>query len=144
MARRATTLNNYTSTAITREIDSKYDVVKSVSEKLEELEKISDAIDDGSFEDATNIVNMEVVTGAEGTEATWDGTTLTIPKGDQGIQGIQGDDGYTPVKGVDYVDGINGADGVIPELEFSYNATTGDLEYNVVGYLTLDTTLKEW
>ena len=51
------------------------------------------------------ILGMEVVTGAAGTQVSWDGTTLTVPQGLQGIQGIKGDKGDTgeglQIKGTD-------------------------------------------
>lgn len=44
MSRRSSSLNNYTGTGITREIDSKYDVIKSVAEQLDLLEAIGNAL----------------------------------------------------------------------------------------------------
>ena len=37
--------------------------------------------------------------------------------------------------GVDGVDGVDGLYGSTPVLEFTYNATTGDIEYNVASYI---------
>lgn len=164
MPRRSTSLNNTTGTAITREIDSKYDNVKIVADNIADIDAIVAAINDGSFGDATAVINMVVATGAEGSSATWDGTTLTIPKGDTGddltlvgivnngngtmtltfsdgtvhttedltgdtgAQGIQGDTG---VQGNAGSAGIPGTNGYTPTIVFSYNETTGDLEYTI-------------
>jgi hypothetical protein len=54
MARRATTLNNQTATAITREIDSKYDNVKTVANKITEVETVG-----------VKIAEVETVAGKE-------------------------------------------------------------------------------
>ena len=87
MSRRASSLNAFTGTGITREIDSKYDVIKTVSEVIDDVETLANAVDDGSFADAVSIVDMVVATGPEGSSVTWDGTTLTIPVGDTGTTG---------------------------------------------------------
>ena len=58
----------------------------------------SSSLASSSAEDAANaaisakdaIVNMQVATGAAGSSVTWNGTTLTVP---QGLQGIKGDTG---------------------------------------------------
>lgn len=164
MPRRSSSLNNNTGTAINREIDSRYDNVKIVADNIADIDAIVAAINDGSFGDATSIINMVVATGTEGSSATWDGTTLTIPKGDtgddltltsivnngngtitltfsdgtvhttedltgdtgpQGVQGVQG------IQGVQGAAGINGLNGYTPIITFSYNETTGDLEYDI-------------
>lgn len=63
------------------------------------------------------IYNMEVQTGAAGTEATWDNGVLTIPRGDigpqgpQGIQGVQGEVGEQGPQGLQGPQGIKGDNG---------------------------------
>lgn len=95
MAKRSSSLNNYTGTGITREIDSKYDNIKLVAENILDIDSISAAIADGSLANAINIANMVVSQGLEGTLPVWDGTTLTIPKGDTGASGLDGVDAPT-------------------------------------------------
>lgn len=56
MPRRSTSLNQYTSTAITREIDSKYDYVKTVADNIEGVEAIAAAIVDGTFNSADIVI----------------------------------------------------------------------------------------
>lgn len=63
------------------------------------------------------IYNMEVRTGAAGTEAIWDNGVLTIPRGDtgpqgpQGIQGVQGEIGEQGPQGLQGPQGIKGDKG---------------------------------
>jgi hypothetical protein len=123
MPRRSTSLNNLTGTAITREIDSKYDVIKAVSNYLTDIETVADADVAtliAELEAAQDFSGISVVTGSP---VNWDAVNkiLTVPKGDTGNTGAPGDDG---------------ADGVIPVLEFSMDAE-GNLLYEVVAYETL-------
>ena len=122
--RRITSFSSPVDTAVDREIDSKYDVIKSVSEQIAAIEDINAAIADGTLVNMLDIINMVVATGAEGTNATWDGTTLTVPRGDTGATGATGAQGFN---------------GVTPRYEFMYNETSGNLEYEEVGFVNLNT-----
>jgi len=120
--------------AIDRTLDNtQYSVIAGVAEELDAIEDIQTAIDDGTLDNMLNIINMEVATGAEGTDAVWDGTTLTVPKGDTGEKGDAGNDGN------------NGGNGLTPNYEFTYNPSTGDLEYTLTNYSDInDLTIQEW
>ena len=151
MSRRSTTLNNYTGTGITREIDSKYDIIKEVSNYLASIEAVAN-IDIAALlvelENAQDFSGITVLTGAEGTDVVWDSVNkiLTVPvgatgaQGPQGIQGLTGDTGATGPQGPQGIqgiqgpagaDGIDGTDGLTPQLAITYNDVTGDLEYEV-------------
>lgn len=106
MSRRSSSLANYTGTAIAREIDSKYDVIKTVSNYLDDIEIVAQTDIDGliaqleSAQDFTGI-SVDAVEVTDETEAkaviNWDPITklLTVPA----IKGTAGTDG---------VDGVNG------------------------------------
>lgn len=120
MPRRSTSLNNITGTAITREIDSKYDVVKSVSNYLVEIETLANEDIDAliaALNEAKDFTGITVVTGSP---ASWDAITkvLTVPQGDTGDTGATGADGE---------------DGLAPVMEFSMDGS-GNLQYEVVAY----------
>lgn len=67
----------------------------------------------GEAEDARDaILGMDVATGAQGTSVVWDGTTLTIPRGDTGLQGIQGVQGEVGPQGIQGPIGATGPQGV--------------------------------
>jgi collagen type VII alpha len=91
--------------AIAAKIDSKYDHVELVSDNIADVVILSTAITNGDLTNAINITNMVVAVGTEGSVATWDGTTLTIPvgatgsTGTTGAQGIQGEIGTQGVVG---------------------------------------------
>ena len=55
--------------------------------------------------------NIQVATGTEGSNVSWDGTTLTIPKGDTGLQGPQGEIGPQGATGPQGPQGIQGIKG---------------------------------
>jgi hypothetical protein len=119
MPRRSSSLNNLTGSGITREIDSKYDVIKNVSLHLADIESI--ATEDlvalkASLDQAKDFTGITVVAGVS---ASWDDVNkiLTVPtlKGDQGIQGIQGEQGIigpTGPKGVKGDQGVQGEQGI--------------------------------
>ena len=58
----------------------------------------------------------------------------TGPQGPQGIAGPQGPQGIQGPAGVDGIHGVDGNNGLTPLYEFTYNETTGNLEYNLIGY----------
>lgn len=94
MSRRSTTLNNITGTAITREIDSKYDVIKAVSNYLAEIELLS-TMDLEELATLVSEINFVGVTAVSGSEVSWDPITkiLTVPSGSIGPEGPQGPSG---------------------------------------------------
>ena len=64
-------------------------------------------------EDARDaIFGMDVATGAQGTSVVWDGTTLTIPRGDTGPQGVQGIQGVQGEVGEQGPQGLQGPQGI--------------------------------
>ena len=67
------------------------------------------------------ITGMQVATGAAGSSVTWDGTTLTVP---QGIQGIQGDAGEVTAQQL--------ADGLATKANLSSNTYTAPQRTNTV------------
>ena len=120
MSMRSTLLNNYGTFAIDQKIDSRYEVVEAVSEHLDAIQYIADnGIDElvATLNEALDFTGITVVTG---TPASWDAVNkiLTVPteKGDKGDPGV---------------DGVDGQDGLTPQVVFSYNSSTGNLEYEV-------------
>ena len=150
MSRRATSLSNLVSTTLTREIDSKYDVIKAVSEALDAIEIVANEDLDALIAALNEATDFEGITVQSGAVASWDPITkvLTVPtvkgdKGDTGEQGPQGEvgpqgpqgiQGIPGLKGDTGVDGVNGRNGATPIIELSYDAVTGELQYEVVGY----------
>jgi len=122
--RRQTSFTSPVDLAVDREIDSKYDVIAKVSEQIDAIEAINAAIEDGTLDDAIAITGMQVSTGDEGSDTTWDGTTLTVPRGDTGARGAKGDDGLN---------------GVTPNYEFTYDPATGLLGYELISYVDINT-----
>ena len=97
MSRRGTSLSNLSGTAIAREIDSKYDVIKEVSNYLVEIEAVATedlAALTQALNDAKDFTGITVVTGPT---ASWDAVnkilTVTVEKGDKGDTGATGADG---------------------------------------------------
>ena len=97
MSRRSSVLSNVVGSAISRELDSKYDIIKEVSNYLEAIETV--ATEDlgaltAALNEAKDFTGIVVLAGEE---ASWDpvNKVLTVPteKGDTGEQGIPGVDG---------------------------------------------------
>ena len=120
MALRASSLQATNTLAINREIDSKYDAVLQVRDKLPEIEIVAGMNIEAlliELEAAQDFSGISVVQGAE---VAWDpiGKVLTVPKGDkgetgaQGIQGIQGVQGVAGPRGAEGPKGDQGATGV--------------------------------
>ena len=128
MPRRATSLSNISDLAIAREIDSKYDAVKAVSLKLNEIELITEMDIDGLISQLNEALDFTGIIVVAGAEASWNPTTkvLTVPT----LQGIQGIQGETGLNGVDGTDGADGTDGLTPEVEFSVDVH-GNLQYEI-------------
>ena len=151
---RASTLGNNI-LAINREIDSRYDAVIAVRDKLPEIELVAGMDLDALITELENAQDFTGITVVVGDVANWDPVNkiLTVPvekgdKGDQGVQGPigakgpigpQGPRGLTGAKGGDGIDGIagangiNGANGMTPVLEFRLD-NEYNLVYEVVGY----------
>lgn len=119
MSTRSSSLNNTTATAMAREIASKYDVVKAVSEALPDIELVA-ATDTESLIAAINEAkDFTGITVVAGETASWDAATkvLTVPtlqgvQGEQGIQGIQGEVGPTGARGAKGDAGPQGEQGI--------------------------------
>ena len=125
MPRRMTSLSNIADLAISREIDSKYDVVKQVAAKLPEIEQIAgEDIDEliTSLNAALDFTGITVVGGKVG---SWDPATkvLTVPT-------VKGDTGSTGVAGADGLNGVDGVNGLTPNIQFSVDPS-GDLQYEI-------------
>lgn len=112
---RASTLQNTNLLAVNREIGSKYDVVKVVSEHLVEIEQLAAEDIEGliaSLNEAKDFTGITVVGGAS---AGWDAVSkvLTVPtvKGDTGAQGLQGEQGIQGIQGAQGLRGPTGLKG---------------------------------
>lgn len=145
---RASTLGNNV-LAINREIDSRYDAVIAVRDKLPEIELVAGMDIDDLISELENAQDFTGITVVVGDVANWDpiNKVLTVPvekgdKGDQGVQGpigdrgpigpqgprgLTGSKGNDGVNGVNGINGVNGANGMTPVLEFRL-----DDEYNLV------------
>lgn len=112
-----TSLSNIADLAISREIDSKYDVVKQVAAKLPEIDELIT-----SLNAALDFTGITVVGGEVG---SWDPTTkvLTVPT-------VKGDTGATGVAGADGLNGVDGVNGLTPNIQFSVDPS-GDLQYEI-------------
>lgn len=150
---RASTLGNNV-LAINREIDSRYDAVIAVRDKLPEIELVTGMDITGLIQELENAQDFTGITVIIGDVPNWDPIskvlTVTVEKGDKGDKGDQGDQGpigigqqgprgLTGPKGKDGLngkdgrDGINGLNGMVPIIEFSIGADA-NLMYEVVGY----------
>ena len=81
MSRRASSLTNISNLAVSREIDSKYDVVKTVAEKLADLETFLNTDTDALIASLATAVSLASITIEEGPSVTWNPETkvLTVP-----------------------------------------------------------------
>ena len=151
---RASTLGNNV-LAINREIDSRYDAVIAVKNKLPEIELVSGMDITALIQELEDAKDFSGITVIVGDVASWDPITkiLTVPveKGDKGDVGPQGPIGNTGpigprgprgltgaagrdgVDGMHGANGINGLNGMVPVLEFSLD-NDYNLVYEVVGY----------
>lgn len=151
---RASTLGNNV-LAINREIDSRYDAVIAVKNKLPEIELVSGMDITALIQELEDAKDFSGITVIVGDVANWDTVTkvLTVPveKGDKGDVGPQGPIGNTgpigPIgprgprglagaagrDGMHGANGINGLNGMVPVLEFSLD-NDYNLVYEVVGY----------
>ena len=154
MSTRASSLQATNILAINREIDSKYDAVLAVRDKLVEIEKVAGLDIEQILTDLQNAQDFTGINVVAGDMAGWDAETktITVPtvKGDQGEQGLIGEtgaigpqgpigprgltgaagtngkDGKDGRDGTDGIDGLNGVDGKDLTVEqISYDAGTG-------------------
>ena len=158
MPRRASSLTNISNLAVSREIDSKYDAVKAVSEKLDELDLFLATDTDALIASLNEAIDFTGVTVEAGALANWNASTkvLTVPtvKGDtgdtgatgtigatgpQGLTGARGPAGATGETGKNGTDGKDGKNGLSPVLEF-YVDSEGNLGYTTSSYVRLDDT----
>lgn len=155
MSKRASSLQATNTLAINREIDSKYDAVLAVKDKLTEIEKVAGLDIDQILADLEAAQDFTGISVVAGDVAHWDpiNKVITVPtvKGDTGATGAKGDQGaqgpigpigargLAGAAGTNGRDGLNGANGsnglngMVPVLEFSIDAD-GDLAYEVIGY----------
>ena len=148
---RASTLGNNV-LAINREIDSRYDAVIAVKNKLPEIELVSGMDITALIQELEDAKDFSGITVIVGDVASWDPVTkvLTVPveKGDKGDVGPQGPIGNTgpigPIgprgltgaagnNGTNGKDGINGLNGMAPIYRFSID-NDANLVYEVIGY----------
>lgn len=151
---RASTLGNNV-LAINREIDSRYDTVIAVKNKLPEIELVAGMDITGLIQELENAQDFTGITVVIGTVPSWDPVTkvltVTVEKGDKGDQGVQGPigdrgpigpqgprgltgpKGNDGLNGKDGINGINGLNGMTPIIEFSMDADA-NLMYEVIGY----------
>ena len=151
---RASTLGNNV-LAINREIDSRYDAVIAVKNKLPEIELVSGMDITALIQELEDAKDFSGITVIVGDVASWDPVTkvLTVPvekgdKGDVGPQGpigntgpigpigprgLAGKDGKNGIDGKDGAKGMNGLNGMVPIMEFRIEGEY-DLVYDVIGY----------
>ena len=115
MPRRASSLLNVSNLAVSREIDSKYDAVKAVSEKLDELDLFLATDTDTLIASLNEAINFTGITVEAGALADWDAgiKLLTVPtiQGDTGLTGETGLTGATGPQGLTGARGANGTTG---------------------------------
>ena len=151
---RASTLGNNV-LAINREIDSRYDAVIAVKNKLPEIELVSGMDITALIQELEDAKDFSGITVIVGDVANWDPITkvLTVPveKGDVGPMGPQGPDGLqgpigpigprglTGAKGDNGTNGkngrngMNGLNGMVPVIRFNMD-NDANLVYEVIGY----------
>ncbi len=125
MPRRMTSLSNIADLAISREIDSKYDVVKQVAAKLPEIEQIAGEDIDGLITSLNAALDFTGITVVGGEVGAWNPATkvLTVPT-------VKGDTGATGAAGTDGLNGADGVNGLTPNIQFSVDPD-GNLQYEI-------------
>ena len=151
---RASTLGNNV-LAINREIDSRYDAVIAVKNKLPEIELVSGMDITALIQELEDAKDFSGITVIVGDVASWNPVTkvLTVPvergdKGDvgpqgpigpvgpigpQGPRGLTGATGNNGTNGINGINGINGLNGMAPIYRFSID-NDANLVYEVIGY----------
>ena len=156
MPRRASSLLNISNLAVSREIDSKYDAVKAVSEKLNDLDLFLATDTDALIASLNQALDFTGITVEAGALANWDaiGKVLTVPtvKGDTGDTGPQGETGATGATGAtgsrgaqgakgDKGDmgapGVDGYNGLTPNI-IMYVDGSGNLHFEVDKYININ------
>ena len=148
---RASTLGNNV-LAINREIDSRYDAVMAVRDKLPEIELVAGMDIDALITELENAQDFTGITVVSGTEVAWDAANkvLTVPRGEQGVKGDtgpQGPIGMTGPQGPRGAQGIQGIKGDIgPEGPRGLNGPRGEkgLDGNDGEDLTVDQILYNY
>lgn len=109
MSLRSSTLT-YNTLGINREIDSRYDAVLAVRDKLAEVELVAGMDFEALIAEMEAAQDFTGITVVQGVEVAWDGVNkvLTVPKGDKGNQGVQGIQGPQGIQGLA---GARGAEG---------------------------------
>ena len=109
MSLRSSTLT-YNTLGINREIDSRYDAVLAVRDKLTEIELVAGMDFESLIAEMEAAQDFTGITVVQGVEVAWDGVNkvLTVPKGDKGSQGVQGIQGPQGIQGLA---GARGAEG---------------------------------
>ena len=94
MSRRATSLSNNVTSGLTRDVNSKYDIIKAVSKYLVEIELLSELDLVNLTSRLESIADFEGLTVISGVTASWDDVNkiLTVPT----IQGDIGPVSTTP------------------------------------------------
>lgn len=141
---RVTSLHGDSEGVLLDQINSKYDVVKTVADKIAEVEVVA-GMDLGATQTAItglsnqlDAIGVEIAAGAmkgdQGEVGPQGPAGPTGPQGSIGLQGLPGMAGPKGDKGdagTNGVNGVNGTHGRTPVTTISYNATTGDLEYTI-------------
>lgn len=155
MAYRASSLQATNTLAINREIDSKYDAVIEVRDKLPQIEIVAGMDIQSLIDELNQAQDFTGITVVQGSAPSWDPVnkvlTVTTEKGDtgpigptgpqgiRGLPGVQGPTGMTGANGINGLNGTNGSsgadglNGMVPILQFSIDVD-GDLAYEVIGY----------
>ena len=155
MSLRASSLQATNTLAINREIDSKYDAVIEVRDKLPQIETVAGMDIQSLIDELNQAQDFTGITVVQGSTPSWDPVnkvlTVTTEKGDtgpigpqgpqgiRGLPGVQGPTGMTGANGTNGLNGLNGSSGVdglngmVPILQFSLDVD-GDLAYEVIGY----------
>jgi len=116
---RSSSLNNFTDTAVTREIGSKYDNVKKVADVVTTIEKFTDDVITDVTTVADNLPDVQTVTAAQDIIANLDVVVSdTLPAGSNATATLVGSTielqipvGNTGEAGADGANGLNGATG---------------------------------
>ena len=156
---RASSLNNATESVILDKINSKYDVVKSVADKIDEVEIVA-GLDLGATQtaitglmDQLSEIEADIAAGAMkgdqgdvGPQGPQGPEGPIGPRGLQGVPGMAGPKGDKGDAGTNGIDGLDGAHGRTPLLTLSYNPITGYIEYDIDYQYVWETPIvdEEW
>lgn len=135
MSTRASSLQSLNTLAINREIDSKYDAVLEVKDKLTEIELVAGMDIDGILAELESAQDFTGITVVQGETVAWDAVNkrLTVPKGDTGSQGPKG---FTGDNGAQGPKGDTGDDLTISQITYNGNGTFNWLFSDGTVYVT--------